>query len=111
MKYTTPTRSTSYRGQRSGKRFALNRALLPTPLNYLAQHDLKLKNGSGDWRLMLCPFHDDTNSSLSFNLKNGAFKCFACGAKGGDLIAFHMLRTALPFVEACKNLGAWSAQS
>jgi len=110
MKYATPKRP-EFRGQRSGKRFALNRSLLPTPINYLAQHDLKLKNGSGDWRLMLCPFHDDTNASLSFSVKNGAFKCFACGEKGGDLIAFHMQRHALPFIEACKSLGVWSDQS
>jgi DNA primase len=36
------------------------------------------------------PFHDDTNPSLSINLNIGCFNCFACGTKGGDLIAFHM---------------------
>ena len=30
-----------------------------------------------------------------------------CEAKGGDVIAFHMARYGLPFIEACKALGAW----
>lgn len=111
MKYATPRRTASFSGQRTANRFGLNRSRLPTPLEYLAQHDLTLKNGSGDWRLMLCPFHDDTTASLSFNVKKGAFKCFACGAKGGDLIAFHMQRKDLPFIQACKDLGVWEVQS
>lgn len=113
MRYATPQRriASLFNGQRPAKRFGLNRSLLPSPLEYLAQHDLRLKNGSGDWRLMLCPFHDDTTASLSFSVKKGAFKCFACGAKGGDLIAFHMQRHSLQFIDACKDLGVWEMQS
>ncbi len=36
----------------------------------------------------LCPFHDDHHPSLSINLDNGLFKCFACGAKG-DIFTFY----------------------
>jgi len=31
----------------------------------------------------------------------------ACGAKGGDILAFHMERYGFNFVEAVKALGAW----
>lgn len=34
-----------------------------------------------------CPFHDDTNPSLSINDDKGLYKCFACGA-GGDIYNF-----------------------
>ena len=35
----------------------------------------------------LCPFHDDTNPSLSIDNNRGLYKCFACGA-GGDVFNF-----------------------
>ena len=59
----------------------------------------------GDWATVLCPFHDDHEASLSINMNEGHFKCFACGAKGGDVIAYLMLRYGLGFKEACKRLG------
>ncbi len=49
----------------------------------------------------LCPFHDDHNAgNFRVNLDNGAFKCFACGAHGGDIIAFVMLRRKVSFPNA-----------
>ncbi len=49
----------------------------------------------------LCPFHDDHSpGNFRVNLTSGAFKCFACGAKGGDIIAFVMLRDSLEFRDA-----------
>lgn len=33
----------------------------------------------------ICPFHQDTNPSLSFNIKENYYHCFSCGA-GGDNI-------------------------
>jgi hypothetical protein len=30
-----------------------------------------------------------------------------CGARGGDVLAFHQHKHGLNFVEACKQLGAW----
>ena len=35
----------------------------------------------------VCPFHDDTDPSLSFSDKKNVFNCFGCGTKG-DLITF-----------------------
>ena len=57
----------------------------------------------------LCPFHDDRNSgSFVVNTENGAFNCFSCGAKGGDIIAFIRQRDGHPFAEVLQNLeAAW----
>ncbi len=43
------------------------------------------KNGKG-W-FGLCPFHDDTNPSLSVTPSKNEWHCFGCGA-GGDVIRF-----------------------
>jgi DNA primase len=49
----------------------------------------------------LCPFHHDTKAgSFKVNLVTGGFNCFACGVKGGDIIAFTMKLYGLDFVEA-----------
>ncbi|MEW6611474.1 MAG: DUF7146 domain-containing protein [Pseudomonadota bacterium] len=53
----------------------------------------------------LCPFHADRRAgSFRIHLGSGAYDCFACGAKGGDLIAFHMQRYGLGFAEAIQDL-------
>lgn len=53
----------------------------------------------------LCPFHDDkTEGSFYVNISSGAFKCFSCGAKGGDILAFKMLKDGLSFVEALREV-------
>ena len=53
----------------------------------------------------LCPFHPDKHSgSFWVNLENGAFTCFSCGTKGGDIIAFTQQRDGLSFPEAVQKL-------
>lgn len=53
----------------------------------------------------LCPFHDDNKTgSFRLNLTSGAYKCFACGAAGGDIIAFVMASHGLNFTEALAKL-------
>lgn len=38
---------------------------------------------AGEWlSLFLCPFHDDPDPSLGFNIKNNTFHCFGCGLGG-----------------------------
>lgn len=115
MKYATPYRKHSTAGAHfggraipsgTGRKFGLNRALLPSPVTYLQSQQIPFK-GAGQWLDVLCPFHDDTSPSLRMHSERGSFKCMACGEKGGDLIAFHMKRTGLGFVEACKAIGAW----
>jgi len=109
MKYATPRRTT-FNGQRTGQRFGLNRSLLPPAIEYYRDSNSMKLIGTGEWRSSLCPFHDDSQPSLRINIKGGGYKCMVCEAKGGDVIAFHMARHGLAFVDACKALGAWEAQ-
>jgi hypothetical protein len=44
--------------------------------------------------LALCPFHNDTNKSLSISNSKGIFNCFGCGTKG-DIITFVKLMEEL----------------
>jgi DNA primase len=88
------------------RRFPFDRRLLPKPADYYAGEGIKLL-GRGGWRDALCPFHQDTSPSLRVNMETGAFRCMACGARGGDVLAFHMRRHELRFAEAAKSLGAW----
>ena len=84
-----------------------NPALMPSPVEYYAAQlaGLKVKQG---WAKVLCCFHEENQPSLSINLIEGHFRCFACNAKGGDVLAFHRLRYKLSFVEAVNHFGAWS---
>ena len=33
----------------------------------------------------LCPFHDDSHPSLTFNTVRNTYRCYACGAHGGPI--------------------------
>jgi hypothetical protein len=83
-----------------------NRDLLPSPGQYYRDQGLKIKGGA-EWKSSICPFHSDKNPSLRLRIDSGCFRCMACGAKGGDILAFHMKRYGLNFVQAVKDLGAW----
>ena len=84
-----------------------HRHLLPDPTSYYTEQlELKTKRSDG-WASALCVFHDDNMASLSVNLDHGGFNCFACEAKGGDVVDFHKMRLRLSFVDAVKDLGAW----
>ena len=53
----------------------------------------------------LCPFHDDHRPNSFFvNVDTGTFKCFSCGAGGGDIISFVRFRHGLSFGEALRKL-------
>ena len=86
--------------------FAFMRDRLPNPAEYYRQQGLKLVGG-GEWKSAVCPFHDDTKPSLRVQRDTGAFRCMVCGAHGGDVLAFHMQRHGLLFIEAARSLGAW----
>jgi DNA primase len=98
MRHANPTRG----------RFPFRRDRLPNPAEYFREQGLKL-TGRGEWKSAVCPFHNDTRPSLRVRLDTGAFRCMSCGAKGGDVLAFHMRRHGLLFIEAAKALGAWGA--
>lgn len=66
---------------------------------------LELKQDSGWIDGKLCPFHDDRHAgSFKINLDSGAFRCFACGAAGGDIVAFYRLRYGMDFMTALADL-------
>lgn len=47
----------------------------------------------------LCPFHNDTNPSLTISKEKNIFKCYACG-EGGNVITFIQKYEHIPFKEA-----------
>ena len=86
----------------------LNRQTLPFPSDYLAKNGLLKRSPKGEWTLITCPVHkngEEKNPSMGINLFDGHFKCHACGAKGGDILALHRLRTGLGFKDAVSDLG------
>lgn len=53
----------------------------------------------------LCPFHtDNIKGSFRINTDTGAFVCYSCGTKGGDVIAFCMALHGLSFPDALAKL-------
>lgn len=80
---------------------------------YMREQDLnRFEHKSGQWALAgLCPFHNDSSAgSFKVNIENGAFKCFSCGVKGGDIIAFTQKKYDLPFRETLLKLAKeWRA--
>ncbi|HHT9117104.1 MAG TPA: AAA family ATPase [Candidatus Hypogeohydataceae bacterium YC38] len=63
-----------------------------------------LKGNGGIETKALCPFHDDNTPSLSINLKNGLWRCFACGAKG-DAFTFRQKFENITFKDALEKTG------
>lgn len=86
---------------------SFHRERLPDPVHYFESEGLQL-HGTGKWRAMLCPFHDERTPSLRVNVESGGWVCMGCGAKGGDVLSYHTQRHGLDFVDAAKALGAWS---
>ena len=76
MRKMTPRRTTAFSGQRTGKRFALNRSLLPSPLEYYTGREQMRLVGSGEWCGAKCPFHDDHAPSLRINTRSNALGRF-----------------------------------
>jgi putative DNA primase/helicase len=79
--------------------------LVPSAVDYFAQQGLALV-GRGKQRQGPCPVHGGSDS-LSVNVETNCFYCFACGAKGGDMLALHRQVHGLSFVDAARDLGAW----
>jgi len=88
-----------------------NRRKLPAPIAVLYQLNIQTGrvNQGGYW-VIRCPFHKggaEQHPSLNLHQVNGNYLCHACGAKGGDILAFFRQVTGVNFVEAAKRLGAW----
>ena len=57
---------------------------MKNPIPMFERHINKFKpQGRGQY-IGLCPFHDDTKQSFSFN-EEGQYKCFSCDAKGNAI--------------------------
>lgn len=78
---------------------------LPEPISYFDAEDVRLI-GPGRWKTGPCHFHGGSDS-LRVNTVSGGWCCMSCGAKGGDVLAYHMQRHDLPFVDAARSLGAY----
>ena len=64
--------------------------------------------GKDSWKLAgLCPFHLDQHAgSFYIHGDQGAFRCFSCDAKGGDIISFIRKKYEMSFKEAIEKLKA-----
>lgn len=51
----------------------------------------------------ICPFHNDTNPSLSVSRDKQIYKCFVCG-NGGNVFTFLQQYLNLSYIEAVKNV-------
>lgn len=74
---------------------------------YLREQGLRrFSQRSGQWmEAGLCPFHNDNVvGSFRVNLQSGAYKCFSCEAKGGDILAFTKEKYGLSFPETLQQL-------
>jgi len=94
-------------GTTSAPKRGLDRSRLPAASDYYQTIFGELRPNGEGWAVVRCCFHEESRPSLSIHSGRGAYNCFACGAKGGDLIDFAMRREGLDFKAACKALGAW----
>jgi hypothetical protein len=90
---------------------AFNRERLPDPIAYYQAQGLNLMGAhQAAWRTTQCQFHSGSDS-MRIKVITGAFVCMACGARGGDVLAYEMAVHGIGFVEAAKRLGAWVGNS
>lgn len=83
------------------------RSLLPDPSTYFEQQGLKMSGPrSAKWKTTECQFHGGSDS-MRVNSITGFWVCMACSVKGGDVLAYHMQRHGMDFVDAARALGAW----
>ena len=61
----------------------------------------------GKNHVAVCPFHDDTNPSLTISEEKKMFKCFVCGT-GGDAISFVSKYLHISYGEAMKKVAELS---
>lgn len=86
-------------------RQGFDRDRLPDPASFFAGQGLELV-GRGKWRTTRCEFHGGSDS-LRVNTASGGWACMACGAHGGDVLAYLMQHDGLDFHQAARELGCW----
>ncbi len=87
---------------------SFDRTRLPDPTDYYTgTAGLVFRERKGKWRTTACNFHGGRDS-MRINTSTGAFCCMAgCGARGGDVLAYHQAEHGQDFTTAAKELGAW----
>ncbi len=66
---------------------------------------LELQNGTGNESKAVCPFHPDSDPSLSINNDTGLFHCFGCNASGDALEFYGKLKGISSFPEILQGIG------
>ncbi|KEZ24059.1 DNA primase [Ureaplasma diversum] len=67
-------------------------------VSQIANNFVQLIGSNGSFRA-LCPFHADSNPSLSIHDKKGVYKCFSCNT-AGDLISFYANYKKISYYQA-----------
>ncbi len=102
---------TYYRNNIPLSQGSFNKKFLPTPQSVLYRLGFNPKKTNHKGYLILqCPFHKNGKEhtpSLNMHSISGHYRCHACGAKGGDILAFYRDITGKSFIDAAKELGAW----
>ena len=93
--------------RRGERKRGFDRNRLPAVADYYRPIFADLRFNASGCAQVHCVFHEDGRASLSIHRERGAFRCFACGARGGDVLAFEMLRSGADFKSAARALGAW----
>jgi hypothetical protein len=93
--------------QRGERKRRFDRTRLPAAANYYKPIVGHLRFNAAGWAQVRCVFHEDGHASLSIHRERGAFRCFACNVRGGDILAFERLRSGADFKGAARALGAW----
>ena len=90
-------------------RWCFDRAAMPFPRSFYERELGELRRPSRGWASPKagCPFHaSKSKTSFRLHLESGAFRCFGCGAKGGDVLSFARLRYHMDFRQAAGYVGA-----
>ncbi len=70
--------------RRGERKRGFDRNRLPTVADYYHPIFGDLRFNASGWAQVHCVFHEDEHASLSIHRERGAFRCFACAARGGD---------------------------
>ena len=86
---------------------SFDRTRLPDPLTYYEGQGVAFRERKGKWRTTACLSCASSNA-MRINTDSGAFVCMTgCGARGGDVLAWHMAAHGMDFITAAQELGAW----
>ena len=83
-------------------------AVLKTQANFstiLDRYGIKYRSSHGQVSVC-CPFHDDTNPSMSVSMEDKLFNCFSCGA-AGDVLHFVEKMEKVSIREAARMVADW----